>query len=49
MKFSMLTLCNTIIYMFITDPSVMKDTWRLTDGFVAEEGKALLPHMAKIR
>ena len=35
--------------MFITDPSVMKDTWRLTEGFVAEEGKALLPHMAKIR
>ncbi|XP_052097251.1 rapamycin-insensitive companion of mTOR-like [Mytilus californianus] len=31
------------------DQSVMKDTWRLTEGFVAEEGKSSLPHMAKIR
>ncbi|KAK3090902.1 hypothetical protein FSP39_015586 [Pinctada imbricata] len=31
------------------DPSEMQENWKLTDGFVAEEGKCLLPHMAKIR
>ena len=27
----------------------MVDDWRLTDGFVAEEGKVLLPNLATIR
>ena len=27
----------------------MRDDWRLTDGFVAEEGKVLLPNLANIR
>ncbi|XP_069128220.1 rapamycin-insensitive companion of mTOR-like isoform X2 [Argopecten irradians] len=31
------------------DPSMMRDSWRLTDGFICEEGRSLLPHMAKIR
>ncbi|KAK3609904.1 hypothetical protein CHS0354_036667 [Potamilus streckersoni] len=30
-------------------PSQPRENWRLTDGFVAEEGKNILPHMAKIR
>ncbi|XP_061180915.1 rapamycin-insensitive companion of mTOR-like [Saccostrea echinata] len=31
------------------DPSEMQENWKITDGFVAEEGKCILPHMAKIR
>ncbi|KAL3868472.1 hypothetical protein ACJMK2_041273 [Sinanodonta woodiana] len=31
------------------DPSHPRENWRLTDGFVAEEGKNILPHLAKIR
>ncbi|XP_046330991.2 rapamycin-insensitive companion of mTOR-like isoform X1 [Haliotis rufescens] len=31
------------------DPSEMQDGWRLTEGFVAEEGRTVLPHMAKTR
>jgi len=27
----------------------MKDTWMLTDGFLCEEGRAVLLHLAKIR
>lgn len=27
----------------------MRESWRLMEGFVAEEGKALLPHLAKTR
>lgn len=33
----------------IADPSQMRESWRLTEGFVAEEGKMLLPHLAKTR
>ena len=33
----------------ISDPSEMRESWKLTEGFVAEEGKSLLPHLAKAR
>ncbi len=33
----------------ILDPSAMRESWRLTEGFVAEEGNAILPHLAKTR
>lgn len=33
----------------IADPSEMRDCWKLSEGFVAEEGKTLLPHLAKTR
>ncbi|KAH9523714.1 hypothetical protein Btru_040714 [Bulinus truncatus] len=29
------------------DPSEMKDVWKLTEGFVAEEGRAILPHISQ--
>jgi len=28
------------------DPCQMQDNWKLSEGFVAEEAKALLPHRA---
>nr|CAD7462148.1 unnamed protein product [Timema tahoe] len=31
------------------DPSHPQDIWRLSEGFVAAEGKAVLPHLAKFR
>nr|CAD7580287.1 unnamed protein product [Timema californicum] len=31
------------------DPSHPQDVWRLSEGFVAAEGKAVLPHLAKFR
>ncbi|NP_001267775.1 RPTOR independent companion of MTOR, complex 2 [Aplysia californica] len=31
------------------DPSEMKDVWKLTEGFVAEEGRAILPHISHTR
>lgn len=31
------------------DPSAMKEEWKLGDGFVAEEGRAILSHLAKVR
>ncbi|XP_015755979.1 PREDICTED: rapamycin-insensitive companion of mTOR-like [Acropora digitifera] len=31
------------------DPCQMQDSWKLSEGFVAEEGKALLPHRASGR
>ena len=34
---------------YLSDPSRMTDEWRLTDGFVAEEGKVLLTNLASIR
>ncbi|KAJ8305360.1 hypothetical protein KUTeg_015905 [Tegillarca granosa] len=37
------------IALLSVDPSEMRENWQLTDGFVAEEGRELLPHMAKIR
>jgi len=33
----------------ISDPSEMRESWKLSEGFVAEEGKSLLPHLAKAR
>ena len=31
------------------DPSEMKDSWKLTEGFVAEEGRSILPHISHTR
>ncbi|XP_036371008.1 rapamycin-insensitive companion of mTOR-like [Octopus sinensis] len=31
------------------DPSAMREEWKLLEGFVAEEGRAILPHLAKVR
>ncbi|GAB1606230.1 rapamycin-insensitive companion of mTOR-like, partial [Argonauta hians] len=31
------------------DPSAMREEWKLQEGFVAEEGRAILPHLANIR
>ncbi|XP_076440459.1 rapamycin-insensitive companion of mTOR-like isoform X2 [Babylonia areolata] len=31
------------------DPMEVKDLWKLTEGFVAEEGRVLLPHCASTR
>jgi len=30
----------------LSDPCQMQDNWKLSEGFVAEEAKALLPHRA---
>jgi len=37
------------VAMKTADPNAVKDTWKLTDGFVAAEGRDLLPHLAKSR
>jgi len=37
-------VCNCVL-----DPSEMSDHWKLVEGFVTEEGKALLPHLSKTR
>jgi len=37
------------VAMRTADPSAVKDTWKLTDGFVAAEGRDLLPHLARSR
>jgi hypothetical protein len=39
---------NSIV-LYVTDPSEMRESWRLSEGFVAEEGKSLLPNLAKTR
>ncbi|RUS88775.1 hypothetical protein EGW08_003492, partial [Elysia chlorotica] len=31
------------------DPSEMKDSWKITEDFVAEEGRAILPHISRTR
>ncbi|BFY99539.1 hypothetical protein BsWGS_02579 [Bradybaena similaris] len=31
------------------DPCEMKDSWKLTEGFVAEEGREILPHISQTR
>jgi rapamycin-insensitive companion of mTOR len=31
------------------DPSKMQDSWKLADGFVAQEGKGILPHLSLFR
>lgn len=33
-------------YLHFSDPCQMQDNWKLSEGFVAEEAKALLPHRA---
>ena len=35
--------------IYILDPSEMRESWRLSEGFVAQEGKSLLPNLAKTR
>ena len=35
--------------IFLTDPSTQRESWRLVEGFVAEEGKAILPHLTRTR
>ena len=37
------------VALIATDPSRVKDAWKLSDGFVALEGKSLLPHVSKFR
>lgn len=37
-----------ILYAFL-DPSEMRDSWKLTEGFVAKEGISILPHLAQTR
>ena len=37
------------VAMRTADPSAVKETWKLTEGFVAAEGRDLLPHLAKSR
>ena len=32
-----------------SDPSQMTESWKLSNGFVIEEAKCLLPHMTKTR
>ena len=33
----------------VVDHSETQETWRLSEGFVVEEGRAVLPHLAKTR
>lgn len=35
--------------MKVSDPSNLKESWKLADGFVASEGLDILPHLAKSR
>ncbi|XP_074611135.1 rapamycin-insensitive companion of mTOR-like isoform X3 [Acropora palmata] len=37
------------VALLSVDPCQMQDSWKLSEGFVAEEGKALLPHRASGR
>ncbi|XP_064605282.1 rapamycin-insensitive companion of mTOR-like [Liolophura sinensis] len=37
------------VALLSTDPSQMRDAWRLSDGFVAEEGRILLSHQCHTR
>ena len=32
-----------------TDPSRVQDAWKLQEGYIAMEGKCLLPHVSKFR
>ncbi|RWS26243.1 rapamycin-insensitive companion of mTOR-like isoform X1 [Leptotrombidium deliense] len=38
-----------LLALFSSNPSTMQDTWQLHDGFVANEGKAILSHIVKNR
>lgn len=37
------------VAILATDPSRVRDAWKLQDGYVAQEGKILLPHVSKSR
>ena len=37
------------VAMKTADPSAPRDSWKLTEGFVAAEGQDILPHLAKSR
>ena len=37
------------VAMRTADPSAPRDSWKLTDGFVAAEGQDILPHLARSR
>lgn len=37
------------VALISADPSSMQDSWHLYDGFVAAEGKSILPHITKHR
>ena len=37
------------VALLATDPSRVQDAWKLQDGYVALEGKCLLPHISKFR
>ena len=38
-------ICKSLCFI-CSDPCQMQDAWKLSEGFVAEEAKALLPHRA---
>ena len=42
-------LYKWLTFCYFSDPCQMQDSWKLSEGFVAEEGKALLPHRASGR
>ena len=37
------------VAMKTADPSASKDAWKLGEGFVAAEGRDILPHLSKSR
>jgi rapamycin-insensitive companion of mTOR len=37
------------VALLATDPSRVQDAWKLQEGYVAAEGKCLLPHISKFR
>lgn len=37
------------VAILATDPSRVQDAWKLQDGYIALEGKTLLPHVSKFR
>lgn len=37
------------VALLATDPSRVQDAWKLQDGYVAQEGKCLLPYISKSR
>jgi hypothetical protein len=37
------------VAMKTADPSAVRESWKLTDGFVASEGRDILPHLSRSR
>ncbi len=37
------------VALLAINPSRFQDAWKLQEGYVAMEGKALLPHVSKFR